>query len=83
MVVKNFRIGKCVKLITPKNILNSCFTMICRELDDGLQNSLYDFLETRGISDELCVFLHQYMKNKDKLEFVRWMEKLKSFIERK
>ncbi|XP_006341366.1 uncharacterized protein At2g39795, mitochondrial [Solanum tuberosum] len=54
-----------------------------KELDDELQNSLYDFLETRGISDELCAFLHQYMKNKDKLEFVRWMEKAKSFIEKK
>ncbi|KAG5618679.1 hypothetical protein H5410_018503 [Solanum commersonii] len=54
-----------------------------KELDVELQNSLYDFLETRGISDELCAFLHQYMKNKDKLEFVRWMEKAKSFIEKK
>ncbi|KAK4362165.1 hypothetical protein RND71_017406 [Anisodus tanguticus] len=54
-----------------------------KELDDGLQNSLYDFLETRGINDGLCVFLHQYMKNKDKLEFIRWMEKAKLFIERK
>ncbi|KAM3380617.1 putative protein, mitochondrial isoform X2 [Capsicum galapagoense] len=54
-----------------------------KELDDELQNSLYDFLETRGINDELCVFLHQYMKNKDKLEFIRWMEKAKAFIERK
>ncbi|XP_060205216.1 uncharacterized protein At2g39795, mitochondrial isoform X1 [Lycium barbarum] len=54
-----------------------------KELDDELQNSLYDFLETRGINDGLSVFLHQYMKNKDKLEFIRWMEKAKSFIERK
>ncbi|KAJ8536200.1 hypothetical protein K7X08_034601 [Anisodus acutangulus] len=54
-----------------------------KELDDELQNSLYDFLETRGINDGLCVFLHQCMKNKDKLEFIRWMEKAKSFIERK
>ncbi|MCD7471018.1 hypothetical protein HAX54_011281 [Datura stramonium] len=54
-----------------------------KELDDELQDSLYDFLETRGINDELCGFLHQYMKNKDKLEFIRWMEKAKSFIERK
>ncbi|KAK7294002.1 hypothetical protein RJT34_16885 [Clitoria ternatea] len=54
-----------------------------RELDDELQDSLYDFLEVRGIDDELAVFLHQYMKHKDKVEFIRWMERVKSFIERK
>ncbi|ESW07797.1 hypothetical protein PHAVU_010G159900 [Phaseolus vulgaris] len=53
------------------------------ELDDALQDSLYDFLEVRGINDELAVFLHQYMKHKDKTEYVRWMERVKSFIERK
>ncbi|KAK2982852.1 hypothetical protein RJ640_021342 [Escallonia rubra] len=54
-----------------------------KELDDELQESLYEFLEARGIDDELAVFLHKYMKNKDKLEFVRWMENVKSYIERK
>ncbi|BAT98618.1 uncharacterized protein HKW66_Vig0165000 [Vigna angularis] len=53
------------------------------ELDDALQDSLYDFLEVRGINDELAVFLHQYMKQKDKTEYVRWMQMVKSFIERK
>ncbi|KAA8541975.1 hypothetical protein F0562_023127 [Nyssa sinensis] len=54
-----------------------------KELDDELQDSLYEFLETRGIDDELAVFLHEYMKNKDKTEFVRWMGTVKSFIEKK
>ncbi|XP_021906485.1 uncharacterized protein At2g39795, mitochondrial [Carica papaya] len=54
-----------------------------KELDDELQNSLYDFLEERGINDELAVFLHQYMKNKDKTEFIKWMETVKSYIEKK
>lgn len=54
-----------------------------RELDDELQDSLYDFLEVRGINDQLAVFLHEYMKNKDKAEFIKWMERVKSFIERK
>ncbi|XP_059644360.1 uncharacterized protein At2g39795, mitochondrial [Cornus florida] len=52
-------------------------------LDDELQDSLYEFLETRGINDELCTFLHEYMKNKDKTEFIRWMGTVKSFIEKK
>jgi len=54
-----------------------------RELDDALQDSLYDFLEVRGVNDELAVFLHEYMKHKAKTEFVGWMERVKSFIERK
>lgn len=54
-----------------------------RELDDALQDSLYDFLEARGINDELAVFLHDYMKNKGKMELIRWMGTVKSFIEKK
>ncbi|KAK2378449.1 Mitochondrial glycoprotein family protein [Trifolium repens] len=53
------------------------------ELDDELQESLYDFLEARGINDELAKYLHQYMKHKDKTELIGWMEKVKSFNERK
>ncbi|KAL3511956.1 hypothetical protein ACH5RR_024673 [Cinchona calisaya] len=54
-----------------------------KNLDDKLQDSLYDFLETRGINDDLAAFLHNYMKNKDKTEFIRWMGTVKSFIEKK
>ncbi|KAK9282311.1 hypothetical protein L1049_005225 [Liquidambar formosana] len=54
-----------------------------KELDDELQNSLYEFLERRGINDELAVFLHEYVTNKDKTEFIRWMGSVKSFIEKK
>lgn len=53
-----------------------------KELDDELQDSLYDFLEARGINDELAEYLHQYMKNKDKTEYIRWMETLKSIVEK-
>lgn len=51
-------------------------------LDDEFQDSLYEFLEARGINEELAVFLHKYMKNKDKTEFLRWMGTVKSFIEK-
>ncbi|KAH7547462.1 hypothetical protein FEM48_Zijuj01G0312700 [Ziziphus jujuba var. spinosa] len=54
-----------------------------KELDDELQDSLYEFLEARGITDELASFLHEYMKNKDKTEFIKWMGTVKSFIEKK
>ncbi|CAN8233528.1 unnamed protein product [Cochlearia groenlandica] len=51
------------------------------ELDDGLQEALYQYLEERGISDDLAVFLHQYMKNKSKGEYIRWMQSVKSYVE--
>ncbi|XVE89168.1 hypothetical protein DITRI_Ditri19aG0128900 [Diplodiscus trichospermus] len=54
-----------------------------KELDDELQDSLYEFLEERSINDELATFLHEYMKNKDKTEFVKWLETVKSYIEKK
>ncbi|VVA91485.1 unnamed protein product [Arabis nemorensis] len=53
------------------------------EMEDELQDSLYRFLEERGISDDLAVFLHQYMKNKYKAEYIRWMETVKSYVEQK
>ncbi|KAK6120510.1 hypothetical protein DH2020_045768 [Rehmannia glutinosa] len=54
-----------------------------KELDDELQDSLYDFLEARGVDDKLAEFLHLYMRNKDKNEYLRWMENVKSFIQKK
>lgn len=57
--------------------------LICRDLDDELQDSLYDFLEARGIDDKLAEFLHMYMRNKDRNEYLRWMENMKTFIQKK
>ncbi|XVF67448.1 hypothetical protein PTKIN_Ptkin10aG0122700 [Pterospermum kingtungense] len=54
-----------------------------KELDDEQQDSVYEFLEERGISDQLATFLHEYMKNKDKTEFIKWLGTVKSFIEKK
>ena len=57
--------------------------IVYRELDDKLQMSLYDFLEAISINEEMTVFLHEYMKNKDKTEYIRWMGTVKSYIEKK
>lgn len=54
-----------------------------RLLDNELQDSLLEFLEERGVEDNLAVFLHEYMKSKDKTECCRWLENVKSFIEKK
>ncbi|CAN0862170.1 Uncharacterized protein At2g39795, mitochondrial [Linum grandiflorum] len=53
-----------------------------KELDDELQDSLYDLLEERGIGDEIAVFLHEYVTNKGKTEYIRWMDTVKSYMEK-
>ncbi|KAL6137828.1 hypothetical protein ACLB2K_063117 [Fragaria x ananassa] len=68
----------------PENMLAQPYTgPEFKELDDELQDSLYEFLEARGIGDDLAIFLHSYMKNKDKTEFMKWMGTVKSYIEKK
>lgn len=57
--------------------------LIFSDLDDELQTSLYDFLEMRGINDELAVFLHKCMQHKSKNEYIRWMGSVESFVARK
>ncbi|CAM8892534.1 hypothetical protein QQ045_025406 [Rhodiola kirilowii] len=52
-----------------------------KSLDEKIQIPFYEFLEERGISDELASFLHEYMKNKDRIEVVRWFQKVQSLVE--
>ena len=58
------------------------FQLWSRDLDEELQRPLLAFLEERSVDAELAVFLHQYMMHKDRREFVRWMEKIKSYLEK-
>ncbi|KAI3868191.1 hypothetical protein MKW92_017024 [Papaver armeniacum] len=53
-----------------------------KDLEDKLQSSLQEFLDVRGVSEELAVSLHEYMKNKDKIERIQWMGNVRSFIEK-
>ncbi|KAF5175101.1 Mitochondrial glycoprotein family protein [Thalictrum thalictroides] len=46
-----------------------------------LRDSVYGFLEDRGIDEDLAAFLHEYITNKDRAELIRWMNKVKSFVE--
>lgn len=52
-----------------------------RNLDPKLQKALHEYLEARGVNDELSYFLHRYMINKDRIELLRWLETVKSFVE--
>ncbi|KAK7377180.1 hypothetical protein VNO80_02600 [Phaseolus coccineus] len=53
-----------------------------RDLSAKVQDKFYEYLDSRGVNDELAVFLHEYMMNKDRIELLRWMDSLKSFVER-
>lgn len=52
-----------------------------RTLDPKLQKALHEYLEARGVNDELAIFLHAYMVNKDRTELLKWLENVKSFVE--
>ncbi|KAB2627907.1 hypothetical protein D8674_032702 [Pyrus ussuriensis x Pyrus communis] len=55
-------------------------------LNGRLQQRLREYLEARGVTDvphdELSVFLHQYMMNKDRIELIKWLGKVQSFVEK-
>ncbi|KFK43828.1 hypothetical protein AALP_AA1G179000, partial [Arabis alpina] len=76
--ISNFFIRKSSKS-SPNAFIGPQF----EQMEDELQDLLYRFLEERGISDDLAVFLHQYMENKAKAEYIRWMETIKSYVEQK
>ncbi|XP_027333325.1 uncharacterized protein At2g39795, mitochondrial [Abrus precatorius] len=53
-----------------------------RDLNAKVQEKFYEYLDERGVNNELAIFLHEYMMNKDRIELLRWMDNLKSFVER-
>ncbi|MED6208587.1 hypothetical protein PIB30_046651 [Stylosanthes scabra] len=53
-----------------------------RSLNPKVQEKFRKYLDARGINHELSVFLHYYMMNKDRIELLRWMDSLKSFVEK-
>ncbi|KAF3446219.1 hypothetical protein FNV43_RR11398 [Rhamnella rubrinervis] len=52
-----------------------------RKMNGKIQKTVYEYLEARGVNDELSVFLHEYMMNKDRTELLRWLCNVKSFVE--
>ena len=53
-----------------------------RNLNTKVQESFREYLVARGVNNELSAFLHDYMMNKDRIELLRWMDRLKSFVEK-
>lgn len=49
-------------------------------LDDDLQVLMERFLEDRGISQSLAVFVPDYVDVKEQREYVRWLDQVKNFV---
>ncbi|XP_047073123.1 uncharacterized protein At2g39795, mitochondrial-like [Lolium rigidum] len=53
-----------------------------RELDEEMQSAMRDYLEQRGVNDELAAFLHTYMENKEQREIVRWLKNVECYLKK-
>ncbi|KAI8569187.1 hypothetical protein RHMOL_Rhmol02G0259400 [Rhododendron molle] len=60
--------------------ISDCFVLCVRDLDRKLQSALLEFLKARGVNNDLSVFLHEFMRNKDRTELIRWLAKTMSFM---
>jgi len=50
-------------------------------LDVNVQDQFEAFLRERSISEGLALFIPEYAEYKEQLEYVRWLENVKNFIE--
>lgn len=53
-----------------------------RKLNEDFRKVLHEYLGARGIDDELSVFLHDYMLNKDRIELIQWLRNVKSYVKK-
>lgn len=58
------------------------FMATFRDLDKKLQSALLELLKARGVNDDLSVFLQEFIMNKDRIELIRWLGKVRSFVEK-
>ncbi|XP_057467812.1 uncharacterized protein At2g39795, mitochondrial [Actinidia eriantha] len=64
------------------SLTQPCMGPNFRDLDKKLQSALLEFLKARGVNDDLSVFLHEFIMNKDRIELIRWLGKVMSFVEK-
>jgi len=53
-----------------------------REMTGDFQIAVREYLEERGINSNLASFLYDLMLNKRKVEYLRWLETVKAFLEK-
>ena len=56
--------------------------MIRSKLEAREREYVRKFLQEREVDDELAEFLHDYMANKEKMELLRWLKTVESFVEK-
>lgn len=50
-------------------------------LDENVQSSFEQYLETRGIDSDLADFIIEYASHRENKEYVNWLKKFKTFVE--
>ncbi|KAJ1559537.1 Mitochondrial acidic protein mam33 [Cladochytrium tenue] len=50
------------------------------ELDEGLQDLFHDFLQDRGIDEELAEFLPRYIEFKEASEYTEWLRRVGEWV---
>lgn len=50
-------------------------------LDENVQSSFEQYLETRGIDTDLADFIIEYSSHRENKEYVNWLKKFKTFVE--
>jgi len=54
--------------------------LVHRKLGAEEREAVTKFLKERDVDDELTGFLHDYMANKEKMELLRWLKTIESFL---
>jgi hypothetical protein len=54
----------------------------CRKLEPAEREAVNKFLQEREVDAELAEFLHEYVANKEKMEMLRWLKTVESFVEK-
>ncbi|CAN6205078.1 unnamed protein product [Urochloa humidicola] len=52
------------------------------KLGAGEKEAVTQFLKEREVDEELAGFLHEYMANKEKMELLRWLKNIESFLDK-
>ncbi|KAL6601584.1 hypothetical protein ACP70R_044804 [Stipagrostis hirtigluma subsp. patula] len=52
------------------------------KLEAREREAVSNFLKEREVDGELAEFLHDYMANKEKMELLRWLKTVKSFVDK-
>lgn len=50
-------------------------------LDVSVQEAFEQFLQERGINENLALFIPEYAEHKEQKEYVKWLENVKKFVE--